>query len=192
MTLSLRPSMSASATRALLAGLAALALAACAADPHAGHAGHASRAEHAAHGAGASAKAPAADPLRRTVVEVSPEEYRHVIGDMQNLLRATGEIQGALVRADWDTVGRVAGALRPQHTMGSRDPAAASFHARLPAGWSERGGPMHQGFARIADEAAGARRTDEVLRTLSATTAQCVACHAQFQLRLSAAAGGAR
>ncbi|WP_338416277.1 hypothetical protein [uncultured Sphaerotilus sp.] len=145
---------------------------------HAGHAGHA--------GHGANMEAPAAAPVAlaaRTVVDVTPQESAHVLGDMQNLLRSVGEINGALAARDWATVERIASSLRPEKTMGSQEPAAVSFHAKLPAGWSSFGAPMHQGFARIADEARGGQRVDEVLRTLSQTTRQCVGCHAQFQLR---------
>ena len=171
--------------------LAVLLLSACAhADKaHDGHAGHATRAGHATPSA---TPTPAPTTLaRRTVVEATPQEMEHVLGDMQKLLRSMGEIQGALVGRDWATIERVASALKPEHTMGSRDPAAVSFHAKLPPGWSGYGAPMHQGFARIAAEARGERRVDEVLRTLSSTTQQCVACHAQFQLR-STAVGAAR
>lgn len=163
--------------------LATLLLSACAhadkaLDGHAGHAGHQARAGHAA------PAAPAPVSLaRRTVVEATPQEVEHVLGDMQKLLRSMGEIQGALSSRDWTTIQRVAGALKPEHTMGSRDPVSVSFHAKLPQGWSAYGAPMHQGFARIAAEAEGERRVDEVLRLLSATTRQCVACHAQFQLQ---------
>ncbi len=142
---------------------------------HAGHAGH-----------GVNMGAPAAAPVAlaaRTVVDVTPQESAHVLGDMQNLLRSVGEINGALAARDWATVERIASSLRPEKTMGSQEPAAMSFHAKLPAGWSSFGAPMHQGFARIADEARGGQRVDEVLRTLSQTTRQCVGCHAQFQLR---------
>lgn len=177
----------------VLAAMAAAALSGCAQsgrsqdhDP-AAHAGHAAQAGHTGH---AGHMAPSGDlpaaPValaRRKVVEVTPEEQQHVLGDMQNLLRSLGEINGALAQRDWATIERVAGSLRPELTMGSRDPAAVSFHAKLPAGWSSFGAPMHQGFARIAEEARGERRVDEVLRTLSATTRQCVSCHAQFQLR---------
>lgn len=163
--------------------LAALLLSACAhadkaLDGHAGHAGHQSRAGHAAPAAPAPASL-----ARRTVVEATPQEVEHVLGDMQKLLRSMGEIQGALSSRDWPTIQRVAGALKPEHTMGSRDPVSVSFHAKLPPGWSAYGAPMHQGFARIAAEAQGERRVDEVLRLLSVTTQQCVACHAQFQLK---------
>ena len=55
---------------------------------HAGHAGH-----------GVNMGAPAAAPVAldaRTVVDVTPQESAHVLGDMQNLLRSVGEINGAL------------------------------------------------------------------------------------------------
>lgn len=174
-----------------LAMTAAVVLSACAQSDqaHQGHAGHMPQAGHAAPAA-KTTPAPAA-LARRTVVEATPQEMEHVLGDMQKLLRSMGEINGALAARDWPTVERVASALKPEHTMGSRDPAAVSFHAKLPPGWSGYGGPMHQGFARIADEARGERRVDEVLRTLASTTQQCVACHAQFQLRATAV-GGAR
>lgn len=120
----------------------------------------------------------------RTVVFVRPAEHDHVLGDMQKLLRSIGEISAALAQRDWTAVARTADALRPEHTMGSSDPAAVSFHAKLPDGWSHFGAPMHQGFARIADEARGPQRTDEVLRLIGDTTRQCVGCHTRFQLRL--------
>ena len=165
--------------------LATLLLSACAhADKsHDGHAGHLAHGGHATPSPLASAPATLA---RRTVVEATPQEAEHVLGDMQKLLRSVGEIQGSLATRDWPAIERVASALKPEHTMGSRDPAAVSFHAKLPPGWSGYGAPMHQGFARIAAEARGERRVDEVLRTLSSTTQQCVACHAQFQLRTTA------
>ena len=162
--------------------LTVLLLSACAqADKaHDGHAGHLARGTQAA----SASPVPAPGALaRRTVVEATPQEVEHVLGDMQKLLRSMGEIQGALSSRDWTTIQRVAGALKPEHTMGSRDPVSVSFHAKLPQGWSAYGAPMHQGFARIAAEAEGERRVDEVLRLLSATTRQCVACHAQFQLQ---------
>jgi hypothetical protein len=171
--------------------LAVLLLSACAhADKaHDGHAGHTA---HAGHATPSATPTPAPTTLsRRTVVEATPQEVEHVLGDMQKLLRSMGEIQGALVSRDWPAIERVASALKPEYTMGSRDPAAVSFHAKLPPGWSGYGAPMHQGFARIAAEARGERRVDEVLRTLSSTTQQCVACHAQFQLRTTAV-GAAR
>jgi hypothetical protein len=169
---------------------AAVLLSACAQSDK-GHQSHAAHMAHAGHAAPV-AKAPVPATLaRRTVVEATPQEVEHVLGDMQKLLRSMGEINGALAARDWPTIERVASALKPEHTMGSRDPAAVSFHAKLPPGWSGYGGPMHQGFARIADEARGERRVDEVLRTLASTTQQCVACHAQFQLRTTAV-GAAR
>lgn len=176
-----------------LAMTAALVLSACAQSDQArqNHAGHMAHAGHAGHAAPTTqAPAPATLALR-SVVEATPQEIEHVLGDMQKLLRSVGEINGALAARDWTTIERVANSLRPEHTMGSRDPAAVSFHAKLPPGWSGYGAPMHQGFARIADEARGERRVDEVLRTLASTTRQCVACHAQFQLRATAV-GAAR
>jgi hypothetical protein len=171
--------------------LAVLLLSACAHADKAqdGHAGHTA---HAGHAASPATQTPVPTTLaRRTVVEATPQEMEHVLGDMQKLLRSMGEINGALAARDWPTVERVASALKPEHTMGSRDPAAVSFHAKLPPGWSGYGAPMHQGFARIAAEAQGERRVDEVLRTLSSTTQQCMACHAQFQLHATAV-GAAR
>ena len=182
------PSAPVASVASVASVLAVLLLSACAhADKaHDGHAGH------AGHAAPSATQTPAPTALaRRTVVEATPQEVEHVLGDMQKLLRSMGEIQGALVGRDWATIERVASALKPEHTMGSRDPAAVSFHAKLPPGWSGYGAPMHQGFARIAAEARGERRVDEVLRTLSSTTQQCVACHAQFQLRTTAV-GAAR
>lgn len=139
------------------------------------------------HDGAASGAMPAARPgaLReRTVVTVNAAEYDHLLGDMHKLLRSLGEINAALAQRDWPAVARTADGLRPEHTMGSHDPAAMSLHARLPAGWMNFGAPMHQGFARIADEAQGKRRSDEVLKIIGETTQQCAGCHERFQVRL--------
>ena len=133
---------------------------------------------------------PAAAPVSlaaRTVVVANADEYEHVMSDMHKLLRSIGQINGALALSDWTTVARVASALTPEKTMGSQDPAAISFHAKIPAGWSSFGAPMHQGFARIAAEATGERRIASVLTILSETTTQCAGCHARFQIQLAPA-----
>jgi hypothetical protein len=119
----------------------------------------------------------------RIAVPVNAAEHEHVLADMQKMLRSMGEISGALAQRDWATVERTATALGPQQMMGSMEPAALSFHSHLPEGWMGFGAPMVQGFARIADEAHGAKRGDEVLRTLAEITQQCAGCHARFQLK---------
>ncbi|MFM2065247.1 MAG: hypothetical protein RLZZ584_156 [Pseudomonadota bacterium] len=138
---------------------------------------------HHHHGASAVNLLAPARLVDRIVVQATTEEYAHVIGDMHKLLRSLGEISAALASRDWSAVARVAGALTPEKTMGSSDAAAVSFHAKIPAGWSTYGAPMHLGFTRIAAEAAGEKRVDTVLTILSETTAQCAGCHARFQIR---------
>lgn len=140
--------------------------------------------EHQHHGMHQQEKAAPVKALRdRVVVPVSAAEHEHVLADMQKMLRSMGEISGALAQRDWATVERHATALGPQQMMGSMEPAAMSFHGHLPEGWMSFGAPMVQGFARIADEAHGAKRSDEVLKTLADITQQCAGCHARFQLK---------
>ena len=167
-----------------LAMTAALVLSACAQSDQArqNHAGHMAHAGHAGHAAPTTqAPAPATLALR-TVVEATPQEIEHVLGDMQKLLRSVGEINGALAARDWTTIERVANSLRPEHTMGSRDPAAVSFHAKLPPEWFALARPTHQNFMAIAQEARANPSVDTLLPRLAATSQQCVACHATYRL----------
>ncbi|WP_396269853.1 cytochrome c [Ideonella sp.] len=145
------------------------------------HHGH-----HASSETRAAAAVPKAKPSSREVVSVNRDEYDHVLGDMNQMLATLGQINQALSQQDMATVRKLADALRPQHTMQSQDPASVSFHAKLPSRWREFGRPMHQGFARMADQAARPDVTVAQIQALMAQTTQyCVACHSTYRLHLN-------
>lgn len=171
------------ASKALVIGLlGATALCSWALAQHGGaHHGAQSASEQSAGAAVLKIK-----PSSREVVSVTRDEYDHVLGDMNQMLATLGQMNQALSQQDMATVRKLADALRPQHTMESQDPASVSFHAKLPSRWREFGRPMHQGFARIADQAASPEATVAQIQTLMAQTTQvCVACHSTYRLHLN-------
>lgn len=146
--------------------------------------------KHASHSPSAAPAAVVASNSQITVhdrqtIQTTKDEYAHVIGDMQKMLASIQGITGALATQDWATVHQLSTALRPENTMASTDTASVSFHKKIPAGWRAMGGPMHQGFTALANEAAGGKRTDIALKLLSGTMTQCVACHSTFALKVS-------
>lgn len=124
-------------------------------------------------------------PSARQGIAVTLAERDHVLGDMMKLMGAVSDISAALTENDYKTIAAVAEKLRPEHTMGAQDPDSISFHKKIPAQWRALGGPMHQGFAQIANLASQTQPQGQTIQKVFATTLkQCVACHAQYQLVL--------
>lgn len=116
----------------------------------------------------------------RAVVPMTEPQREDLRAQMRRHLESIQAILAALAAADWEAVGAAAGTFAPGRGAGQRP--AHSFRDALPAGWFTFARPMHQAFARVEAEAAGERRSAEVIAALATGTAQCTACHASFRL----------
>ena len=119
----------------------------------------------------------------RIQISVNQTEYEHVIEDMQRMLSTLGKINTALSQKDWPTIEMLAKAEGPKPGH-EKNPADASFHAKLPAVWNTLGSPMRKEWAAIAKEASNGKNIDTILTKMGQLTQQCVACHATFHIQL--------
>ncbi|MBL8244677.1 MAG: DUF3365 domain-containing protein [Rhodanobacteraceae bacterium] len=116
----------------------------------------------------------------RAVIRLTAPQREELRAQMRQHLESVRAVLAALAAADWDTVATAAAALAPGRGAGQRP--AHSFRDALPPGWFNFARPMHQAFGRIQAEAAGERRSAEVIAALAAGTEQCTACHASFRI----------
>lgn len=116
----------------------------------------------------------------RAMVRMTAPQREELRAQMRQHLESVQAVLAALAASDWEAVGAAAAANAPGRGAGQRP--AHSFRDALPAGWFNFARPMHQAFGRIQAEAAGERRSAEVIAALAAGTEQCTACHASFRV----------
>lgn len=122
-------------------------------------------------------QAPSGDA--RAVVSMTAPQREELRAQMRTHLESVHAVLAALAASDWDAVATAAAAFAPGRGAGR---PAHSFREALPPGWFNFARPMHQAFGRIEAEAAGERRSSEVIAALAAGTEQCTACHASFRI----------
>lgn len=119
---------------------------------------------------------------QRKVIEVSPAEHAQLLTEMNGFLGAIHNINTALAAKDFAEVEKLATAMGPKG--GKHSPVEKAVHEKLPPEWFALAKPTHQKFLAVASEAKSGQSIEAVLGKVAATTQQCVACHAAFQLKV--------
>lgn len=119
----------------------------------------------------------------RTAVMLEAAERQAVLAEMRALLEATQTIVAALAS---DDLAAVEAAARP---IGSAAIATVDFRlrAKLPLEFKQLGFGTHYAFDDIAKMAKEGSPAMEIQKKLAETMNNCVACHASFQLSVTAA-----
>ena len=135
-----------------------------------------------AQGAAGNHQAPVAD--QRVAVTFPAELREHTLTNMRDHLLALQEIQDALAKGKFDGAADVA-----ERRLGMSSLIVRGAHEvaqYMPKGIQDAGTAMHRSASRFSVAALDAAVTGDVKPALSAlaeVTANCVACHAGYQLK---------
>lgn len=124
------------------------------------------------------------DADRRELVALPGMMQQHMLTNMRDHLLAMGQIQDALADGSFDTAGRIAEERLGMSSLASH--GASHMAPYMPQGMRAIGAHMHRAasqFALIAQDAAVDQDLPRALKSLSAITQQCVACHAAYRIR---------
>jgi hypothetical protein len=128
--------------------------------------------------------ASADDPDSRVLVVLPAMMQQHMLANMRDHLVAIGQIQEALAGGDFDSA---AGIAEERLGMSSLESHGAAHMAHyMPQEMQLMGERMHRAasrFALVARDASVHRDVAPAMKSLSAITKQCVACHAAFRIR---------
>jgi hypothetical protein len=138
----------------------------------------------AAHAEDPHTHAPAHDS--RVILELSPAERAVVLEEMRGFLGGVQQMTSALGRQDMPAAADAA------RSMGQKLAHALppALGARLPQEFRQLGAAVHRDFDQIALDADSLQDPSTSLNQLSATLQKCVSCHATYQIRTPAFAGG--
>ena len=117
---------------------------------------------------------------KRQILPFNEMQRDHVLTEMRALLTGTQNILDALIREDMAAVARYAGSLG----MGMVHKAEDHLKAILPKEFMQLGMSVHKDFDQIASDAESLKDPKHTLRQLSESMKKCVACHADYQIRI--------
>jgi len=130
-----------------------------------------------------SAPPPASPPpdsraaAQRVVVQLTPDEREHVLGEMRDLLVALQGVTDGLARDDFGAVAAAARRVGAGAEGGQMPPAIAK---KLPPEFRQLGRATREQFDALAADA-GRRDARHSLAQTSALMQRCNACHAVYQ-----------
>lgn len=134
-------------------------------------------------GAAGPAPAPPADPDKRQVLKLPPDERHLVLQEMRSFVLAIKEITAGLAERDMPRVAESA------RRMGSE--AASAIPPRvvrkLPEPFRRMAGKVHKSFDRLALDAETMGDRGLALEQLGRLMGQCVACHETYRIRTAPA-----
>lgn len=114
----------------------------------------------------------------RKVVQLTPQERDLVLKEMRGLLLATQGVLEGLSRDDLEMVEKSARA----GGMAAAADVSPALMAKLPLEFKRLGMRVHHGMDEIAQAAEHQEPTAAILQRMSDQLANCVACHAAWQL----------
>lgn len=117
---------------------------------------------------------------KRQVLSFTEMQRNHVLTEMRAFLAGTQGILDALLREDMAAVARHA---RPLG-MGMAHKAEDHLKEILPKDFMHLGMSVHKDFDQIAADAESLKDPKHTLRQLSESMKKCVACHADYQIRI--------
>lgn len=129
---------------------------------------------------GTSSLALAQEADSREIIWLSGAERAALMSEMRQFLSTSQQILEASLAEDMKKVEQLA---RPVGIKLMKD-TPASLKDKLPAGFTQLGPQAHLGFENIADEASGLGDKTIILQQLADLQKNCVACHAQYQIRV--------
>ncbi|MGO9984452.1 MAG: hypothetical protein ACLPIX_09620 [Rhodomicrobium sp.] len=113
----------------------------------------------------------------RRIVPLSEAESALVAAKMRQMLASIQGVTDGLARGDMQAVGLAAS----QSGMSMMQDLPAEVRAKFPPPFMQMGMASHKAFERIAQEAAGDKNSETILKQLSSGTQFCVACHAAYR-----------
>ena len=122
------------------------------------------------------------DVDERQVLPITEMQRNHILTEMRALLVGTQNILYALSEDDMAAVARHARTLG----MGMAHKGENHLQSVLPQEFMQLGMAAHKNFDQIAIDAESLKDPKHTLRQLSASMNQCVACHAAYQIRITA------
>lgn len=117
----------------------------------------------------------------RTAVVLEAGERDLVLREMRGLLSATQGIMEGIVQGDMKQVAQSSRAAGM--AAAAKVDIPLSLMAKLPLPFKTLGMSVHRNMDDIAVAAESGKPAPELLKMLSGTLSQCVACHAGFQLK---------
>ena len=129
----------------------------------------------------ASTAADDSDP--RELVALPAMMQRHMLANMRDHLRAIAQIQEALAGGDFDAAATIAEERIGLSSLAAH--GAAHMAPYMPGPMQTIGMQMHRAasrFALVAKDASVDGDLPGALKSLSAITQQCVACHAAYRV----------
>lgn len=127
----------------------------------------------------ASADAPA--PRERVALPAMMQQ--HMLANMRDHLLAIAQIQDALAERRFGAAAQIAEQRLGMSSLASH--GAAHMAPYMPKPMQDIGTQMHRAasqFALVAEDASVNRDLASALKSLSAITRQCVACHATYRI----------
>ena len=127
--------------------------------------------------------ASAGDADRRELVALPEMMRQHMLTNMRDHLLAIAQVQDALADGRFDAAGRIA-----EERLGMSSLAlhgASHMAPSMPQPMQAIGAQMHRAasqFALIAQDASVDQDLARALKSLSAITQKCVACHAAYRI----------
>jgi hypothetical protein len=127
--------------------------------------------------------ASADDVDRRELVALPEMMQQHMLANMRDHLLAVVQIQDALADGEFDAAARIAEQRLGMSSLTSH--GASHMAAHMPEPMQVMGTEMHRAasqFALVAQEVSVDRDLPRALKSLSAITQKCVACHAAYRI----------
>jgi len=117
----------------------------------------------------------------RSAIVLQPGERDLVLSEMRGLLVATQQVLDGATQGDMQ---RISKAARAAGMAGAADVNPALM-AKLPIEFKQLGMSVHQQMDDIANAAENGKSTADIMQMVTNTLANCVACHAAWQIKSS-------
>ena len=130
----------------------------------------------------APASADDSDPINLVALPKVMQE--HMLANMRDHLLAVAQIQEALAEGRFETAAEIAEQRIGMSSLASH--GAAHMAPYMPKPMQVIGTEMHRAasqFAIVAQDASVDRDLARALKSLSAVTERCIACHAEYRIR---------
>lgn len=137
-------------------------------------------------GPGAGVSMPGARPMpenasdTRQAIPLTEPERAVVAAEMRQMLASVQGVTDGLARGDRQAVARAAS----RSGMAMMQELPAPIRMKFPPAFAQMGMASHKLFDQIAHEAKTARGSAPILKLLSESMQNCVACHASYRFAL--------
>jgi hypothetical protein len=123
---------------------------------------------------------------KRQILSLTEHQRDHILTEMRAMLSGTQKILDALSREDMQAVASEARSLG----MGMAHKAEGHLKSVLPKDLMQLGMSVHKSFDKIAEDAESLKDPKHTVRQLVDSMQKCNACHASYQIRVTARAEG--